>query len=391
MKFESLRYVAVSRRAILGTAVAGALSSAFAAPATRSAQPTTPRKASKVELFAHRGSCAVWPEHTFGSYVQAIADGADYVEPDLVCTRDGVLVARHESNIVETTDVASRPEFAARRATKTIDSQVQSGWFVEDFTLAELKTLRAIERLPKIRSANTRYDGLFQIPTWDEIINLAAAESLTRKRVIGLVPEIKNSTHFASIGLPMEDRFLASLADHAYTRTAPVEIQSFETANLKYLRAKLGRPSNIRLMQLVGTADERPADDVAAGGNLTYGQMTSASGLAHIKTYADVVAPPIRSIIPLGPDGRLSTPTSLVADAHSAGLLVHTWVFRPENKYLAADFRDGAGVAARNPEGSIAEIRRYLDAGIDGFFSDDTAIGRKAIDDHRRKAIDGPM
>ena len=118
--------------------------------------------------------------------------------------------------------------------------------------------------------------------------------------------------------------------------------------------------------------------------------MTSASGLAHIKTYADVVAPPIRSIIPLGPDGRLSTPTSLVADAHSAGLLVHTWVFRPENKYLAADFRDGAGVAARNPEGSIAEIRRYLDAGIDGFFSDDTAIGRKAIDDHRRKAIDGP-
>jgi glycerophosphoryl diester phosphodiesterase len=291
-----------------------------------------------------------------------------------------VLVARHESNIVETTDVAARPEFASRRATKTIDGKAETGWFVEDFSLAELKTLRAIERLPRIRPANTRYDGLFQIPTWDEIINLVAAESVTRKRVIGLVPEIKNSTYFASIGLPMEDRFLRSLADHAYTSKAPVEIQSFEIANLKYIRTKLGRPANIRLMQLVGAGDVRPADVVAAGGSLTFAQMTSASGLIDIKTYADVVAPPTRSIIPLGPDGRLTAPTSLVADAHAAGLLVHTWVFRPENNFLAADFRSGAGDAARNPAGSIAEIRRYLDAGIDGFFSDDTAIGRLAID-----------
>jgi glycerophosphoryl diester phosphodiesterase len=344
------------------------------------AQPSTPRKAPKVELFAHRGACATWPEHTFGSYVQAIADGADYVEPDLVCTRDGVLVARHENNIIETTDVAARPEFASRRTTKTIDGKVQTGWFVEDFSLAELKTLRAIERMPRIRPANTRYDGLFQIPTWAELIELAAAESITRNRVIGLVPEIKNSTYFASIGLPMEDRFLQSLADHAYTRQAPVEIQSFEIANLKYMRTKLGRPANIRLMQLVGAGDVRPADVVAAGGDVTFAQMTRASGLLDIKTYADVVAPPTRSIIPLGPDGRLSTPTRLVADAHAAGLLVHTWVFRPENNFLAADFRNGAGDAARNPAGSIAEIRRYIDAGIDGFFSDDTAIGRLAID-----------
>jgi glycerophosphoryl diester phosphodiesterase len=368
----------ISRRAILRTAVAAAIG----APLATAQSTTRPRKAPKVELFAHRGACATWPEHTFGSYVQAIADGADYVEPDLVCTRDGVLVARHENNIIETTDVATRPEFATRRTTKTIDGKVQTGWFVEDFSLAELKTLRAIERMPKIRPANTRYDGLFQIPTWDEIIELVAAESMTRKRIIGLVPEIKSSTYFASIGLSMEDRFLQSLADHAYTRTAPVEIQSFEIANLKYMRNKLGRPANIRLMQLVGQGDLRPADVVAAAGNLTFARMTSASGLLDIKTYADVVAPPTRSIIPLGPDGRLSAPTRLVEDAHAAGLLVHTWVFRPENNFLAADFRNSAGVTARNPAGSLAEIRRYIDAGIDGFFSDDTAIGRQAIDAH---------
>jgi glycerophosphoryl diester phosphodiesterase len=369
----------VSRRDILRTAVAAAMGAPLAAgPAT--VQASTSRKVPKVELFAHRGACASWPEHTFGSYVQAIADGADYVEPDLVCTRDGVLVARHENNIVETTDVAARPEFASRHASKTIDGKAQTGWFVEDFSLAELKTLRAIERMPQIRVANTRYDGLFQVPTWDEIIELVAAEALTRNRIIGLVPEIKSSTYFASIGLSMEDRFLQSLAEHAYVRKAPVEIQSFEIANLKYMRAKLGRPTNIRLMQLVGAGDVRPADVAAAGGSLTFAEMTSASGLIDIKAYADVVAPPTRSIIPLGRDGRLSAPTRLVADAHAAGLLVHTWVFRPENNFLAADFRNGAGDAARNPAGSIAEIRRYIEAGIDGFFSDDTAIGRLAID-----------
>jgi glycerophosphoryl diester phosphodiesterase len=357
-----------------------ATTAAVATGTAHSAAPAAPLRRGKVELFAHRGCCALWPEHTFGSYVQAIADGADYVEPDLVCTKDGVLVARHESNIVATTNVASRAEFASRRVTKTIDGKVQTGWFVEDFTLAELSTLRAIERLPQVRPANTRYDGWFQIPTWEEIINLVAAESMTRQRVIGLVPEIKNSTYFASIGLAMEDRFLATLASHPYTRTAPVEIQSFEIANLKYLRAKLGRPSNIRLMQLVGTSAERPADVVAAGGDVTYGQMTSAAGLQQMKAYADVVAPPTRSIIPLGPDQRLTKPTPLVADAYAAGLLVHTWVFRPENQFLAADFRNAAGDTARNPQGSVAEIRRYLDAGIDGFFSDDTAIGRSAID-----------
>ena len=331
------------------------------------------------QVFGHRGACALRPEHTLASYALAIADGADYVEPDLVITKDGVLVARHENNIAETTDVKSRSEFAGRMATKTVDGEVTTGWFTEDFTLTELKTLRAVERLPKVRPQNTVYDGEFQIPTFEEYLDFVAAEAALRGRTIGLVPEIKHSTYFASIGLPMEDRFLAVLSAHSYARRAPVEIQSFEIANLRYLRGKLGRPANLRLMQLVDTGDQRPADVVAAGGHLTFAEMTSAAGLVEMARYADVVAPPTRALIPLGPDRRLAAPTALVDDAHRTGLLVHSWTFRPENQFLAADFQDAAGPDARNPQGSVAEIGRYLQIGLDGFFTDDPALGRQAV------------
>lgn len=362
--------IAHAGAALAAAPLLGSASAARAAPARLSA---------KLELFAHRGSSALRPEHTLGSYAQAIADGADYVEPDLCVTKDGVLVARHENNMVETTDVATRPEFAARKTTKTVDGQPQTGWFTEDFTLAELKTLRAIERIPKLRPANTRFDGEFQVPTLYELIDFVAAESATRGRLIGIVPEIKHSTFFAGVGLPMEDRFLKLIADHSYTRRCPLEIQSFEVANLKYMRAKLGRPANVRLMQLVDRGDEKPGDVLAAGGTLTYAQMATPRGMADIKTYADVIAPPTRAIIPLGPDGKLLPPTPFVADAHAAGLLVHIWTFRPENFFLAADFKNGGPDNERNVAGSLAEIRRYIDAGIDGFFSDDSAIGRAAI------------
>ena len=332
-----------------------------------------------VPVFGHRGCSALRPEHTLASYAKAIADGTDYIEPDLVCTRDGVLIARHENNIAETTDVAKHPEFAGRRAERTVDGQKQAGWFVEDFTLAEIKTLRAIERLPELRPQNAAMDGRFDVPTWPEIVDFTAAESAARGRTIGLVPELKHSTYFRGVGLPLEDRFLASIAAHDYTRRAPLEIQSFEVANLHYLRGKLGRPANVRLMQLVEPSAGRPADVVAAGGALDYAAMVTPAGLAAIARYADVVAPPTRAIIPLGPDGRLTRPTTLVADAHAAGLLVRPWTFRPENHFLAADFRDGAGDAARNPAGSLAEIRAYLATGIDGFFTDDPAIGRQAV------------
>lgn len=370
------------KRIALRAVTAAALLTTWALGAVAQAWPPTPT------VIAHRGASALRPEHTLAAYQQAIDDGADIIEPDLVITKDGILVARHENAIAilnadgsvleATTDVVDRPEFAGRKATKTIDAKPITGWFTEDFTLAELKTLRAIERLPKVRPANTEYDGQFQIPTWEEIIDFVAAEAAASGRVIGLVPELKSSTYFASVGLALEERFLATLLAHEYSRRAPIEIQSFEVANLKYLRTKLGRRANLRLMQLVVGGPLRPSDVVAAGGKLSFEQMMTPAGLRDIAAYADVVAPPHRAVIPLGKDERLGTPSALVADAHGAGLLVHTWTFRPENRFLAADFRDGKGENARNAAGSVAEMKRYIDAGIDGFFSDDPGLGRLA-------------
>lgn len=383
MSDDTLNIRGASRRGFVLAAASGAALAGMPAWAQAPAgAPASVRlhAGAKPEVFAHRGASALRPEHTIASYAKAIADGADYIEPDLVCTRDGVLVARHDAYLSETTDVARHPEFATRRASKTIDGETHEGWFVEDFTLAELKTLRAVERLPKVRVANTAYDGQYQVPTWEEIIELVAAQADVTGRVIGLVPELKSSTYFASIGLPLEDRFLATLAAHEYTRRAPLEIQSFEVANLKLMRERLGKRANLRLMQLVAAGPVRPSDVAAAGGTLTYDQMMAPAGLRDIARYADVIAPNTRSVIPLGADGRLLAPTALVDDAHRAGLLVHTWTFRPENRFLAADFRSADGENARHPAGSVAEIKRYLAAGIDGFFSDDTALGRKAVD-----------
>lgn len=326
-------------------------------------------------LFAHRGACALRPEHTLGSYAKAIEDGAAYIEPDLVATRDGVLVVRHENNIAETTDVATRPDFAGRRTARTIDGVRQEGWFTEDFTLAELKSLRAIERLGTVRPESRGYDGAFQIVTFEEMIDFAAAEAAARGRTIGLVPELKHSTYFAKIGLPLEDRFLATIAAHRYTARAPLVIQSFEVGNLRYLRGKLGRPANVTLLQLLDEDQAVPGDGAAPD----YAAMMTPAGLAEIAHYADAIGPWARSIIPLGAGDRLANPRPLVADAHRAGLKVMPYTFRPENRFLAADFRNGEGEDARNPTGSIAEIRRYLAAGIDGFFTDDPAVGRAAL------------
>ena len=333
-----------------------------------------------VLVIGHRGASALRPEHTLASYAKAIADGADFVEPDLVMTKDGVLVARHENEIGSTTDVASHPEFAARKTGKLIDGAQVTGWFSEDFSLAELKTLRARERLPELRG--TRYDGQFQIATLDEVIDLVAAESTARGQVIGIIPEIKHGTYFRKIGLPMEDRLLATLAAHAYTRSAPVEIQSFEVGNLKYLRGKLadGRHGNIRLLQLLGDGEEQPYDVAAAGGKLTYAQMMTPAGLRGIAGYADAIGPNIRAIIPLESSRTLGAPTSLVHDAHAAGLEVHPYTFRPENHFLPPDLWQGTDPRDVNEAGSIAEIRRYLATGIDAFFTDDPAIGRRALE-----------
>lgn len=345
--------------------------------------PVTTEKpiAAKVLVIGHRGASALRPEHTLASYAKAIADGADFIEPDLVMTKDGVMVARHENEIGSTTDVAAHPEFAARRTGKSIDGDEVSGWFSEDFTLAELKTLRTRERLPHLRG--TQYDGQFPIATLDEIIDLVATESAAHGRVIGIIPEIKHGGHFRKLGLPMEDSLLTTLIACEYTRTAPVEIQSFEIGNLKYLRGKLaaGGHPNIRLLQLLGDNDEQPYDVSAAGGQLSYAQMMTPAGLRDIAAYADAIGPSLRAIIPLRSDGTFAAPTALVCDAHAAGLELHPYTFRPENLFLPKSLWQGSDPRTFNEAGSIAEIRAYLDAGIDAFFTDAPALGRKALDE----------
>jgi glycerophosphoryl diester phosphodiesterase len=340
--------------------------------------------APKVLVIGHRGESVRRPEHTLASYGLAIADGADFIEPDLVMTRDGVMVARHENEIGGTTDVADHPEFASRRTHKTIDGHEVSGWFTEDFSLAELKTLRARERLPQLRG--TKYDGEFQIPTLDEIIDFVAAESSVVGHPVGIIPEIKHGTYFRKIGLPIEDRLLASLAAHSYTRAAPVEIQSFEIANLKYLHEKLGgaqahrQHPNIRLLQLLDDPQLQPYDVVAGGGELTYAQMMTPAGLRRIAGYADAIGPSLEAIIPHTADGHMGRPTALVHDAHAVGLELHPYTFRPENQFLAKDFWCDDDPRSFNEAGLLAQIDAYLDAGIDAFFTDDAAIGRKAVD-----------
>lgn len=331
----------------------------------------------QASVYAHRGASALLPEHTLAAYAQAISDGADYIEPDLVMTRDGVLVARHENEIGSTTDVATRAEFADRRTTKLIDGQRIEGWFTEDFTLAELKTLYARERLPQVRG--TAFDGQFRIASLEEIITFLVQQAGRANRGIGLVPEIKHGSYFKGIGLPMEDTLIAALQGNAYTRVAPVMVQSFETANLRALRGKLGGDSNIRLLQLLGGPSELPADVVLAGGTLTYAQMMTPAGLKDIATYADAIGAEKRALVPLDAQGALAAPTGLIADAHAAGLQVVAYTFRPENPFLPPASRQGAE-NARNPDASVAEMREYLKAGIDALFTDDPALGRKAVD-----------
>lgn len=368
--------MAMSRRSVLaaggglGLAILGG-KAAMAAGAVRPAKPL---------VLGHRGACALRPEHTLASYAKAIADGADFIEPDLVVTKDGVLVARHEPNITETTDVSTRKDFAARKAKKIVDGEAQEGWFAEDFTLAELKTLRAKERLGALRPESSGYDGQFQIPTFEEIADFVAAESAARGRIVGLIPEIKHSTYFAAAGFRMEQLFVARLVASAYLRRAPVIVQSFEIANLKSLRGLLGDRPNVQLMQLIDEDAKVPADEAKAGGQTPYAAMLTEPGLAGIASYADWVAPWTRQLIPVGDDGKLGAATSIIADAHRAGLLVGCYTFRPENHFLPVDFRDDNGDDARNDAGSIAEIRRYLAEGLDGFFTDDPALGRRAVD-----------
>ena len=329
-------------------------------------------------VIGHRGASGYRPEHTLAAYALAIDQGADFVEPDLVSTSDGVLVARHENEISETTDVADHPEFADRHATKVIDGRTVSGWFTEDFTLAELKTLRAKERLPLVRPQNTAYNGQFAVPTLQEVLDLARARS-TRARPIGVYPETKHPTYFDSLGLSMEEPLVRTLHANGHrSRTAPVFIQSFEVGNL----VDLDEMTKLRLVQLLD-ASGQPYDVRAAGGTTTYADMATRTGLRRIATYADGVGPNKNHIIPRRADGTLGTPTAVVKNAHRAGLDVHTWTFRVENQFLPAEYRSSANPNA--PGDLAAELRAFFAMGVDGVFTDNPDIADAVRDGIRER------
>jgi len=336
-------------------------------------------------VVGHRGASGYVPEHTLASYFIAIQQGADYVEPDLVSTKDGVLITRHENEIGGTTDVGEKPEFASRRTTKSIDGSDITGWFTEDFTLAEIKTLRARERIPENRPANTRFDGQFEIPTLDEVLALILSENaqraeaarkqgLPRPKPIGVYIETKHPTYFDSVGLSLEEPLVRALNRHGYTgKRANVILQSFEVSNLK----DLNRMTRVPLAQLLDTSGQ-PYDFTVKKDPRTYRDLTTPAGLREIASYADGIGAHKNLIIPRTSEGTLGQPTTLVADAHANGLVVHGWTFRAENPFLPTNLREGVDPAAHGDV--LTEMRLFLETGMDGFFTDHPDLGATARD-----------
>ncbi|WP_345025879.1 glycerophosphodiester phosphodiesterase, partial [Streptomyces sedi] len=329
-------------------------------------------------VVAHRGASGYRPEHTLGSYQLGLDLGADIIEQDLVPTRDGHLVCRHENDITGTTDVADHPEFADRRATKSIDGVELTGWFTEDFTLAELKTLRATERIPEQRPHNTLYDGRWTVPTFDEVLEWAAERGRERGRPVWLYTETKHPSYFRSLGLGLEEPLARLLRRHRLHRAnAPIFLQSFEPTSVQRLAELVDTPGVV----LLGAADDRPWDFVESGDPRTVADLVTPEGLAEIAGYAHGLGPTLDLVIPRADDGSLAEPSSLVADAHRAGLLVHPYTLRNENAFLPADFQRGTDP---NGYGDVfGAARAYFEAGVDGIFADHPDTALLAAEDFR--------
>ena len=346
---------------------------------------TTP---TKPLVIGHRGASGYLPEHTLESYKKAIEMGADFIEPDLVATQDGYLIARHEPNITNTTDVADHPEFAARKTKKVVDGVEEEGWFASDFTLAEIKTLYAKQAFSE---RDQSFNGKYRIPTLDEVLDLAKSEGSKVGRTVGVYPETKHPTYHQNLNLALEDRLLATLKKYNYTdANSPVIVQSFEVSNLKYLNSK----TNVRLVQLIDADDvkpdgsislvapyDKPYDFAVAKDPRTFADLLTPAGLKEIKTYADGIGPWKPYLLPskqvdLNNDGKMDErdrvllpATDVIKNAHAAGLIVHAYTFRNEPRRLASDYNG-------DPK---AEYKKMFEIGVDGVFSDfpDTAVAAR--------------
>jgi len=340
-------------------------------------------KEAKIIIIGHRGASALRPEHTLESYQKAMDDGADFIEPDLVATKDGALVARHENEISGTTNVSTLTQFSNRKKTKIIDGTSLTGWFTEDFTLNDLNLIKARERIPALRPDNVKYNDQFNIPTLEQIIELADNNYKKTGKIVGLYIETKHPTYFQKINLALEDPLLKTLAKYQYTREiAPIYLQSFEVTNLKYFKDQLTLHkslNNAKIIQLYDDKKISPADYVAQGIKMTYGDMATAQGLKDVAKYADGVGPWKPYIF----NDAYTAPSSFVQDAHAVNLKVHPYTFRPENNFLSTNLKCSTAdvdIAKRCESGANKEYEMYFKAGVDGLFTDDPGLGRKALD-----------
>ncbi|WP_020663950.1 glycerophosphodiester phosphodiesterase [Amycolatopsis benzoatilytica] len=376
MNRNRLGVLALSGLALLGSAGLALGPAGASEPGPAHAAARRPGHDGPV-IVGHRGAPGYRPEHTLASYELAYRMGVDYVDVDLVPTKDGQLVARHEPEIGGTTDVADHPEFASRKTTKVIDGMSMTGWFTEDFTLAELKTLYATERIPANRPNNQLYNGRYRIATYQEVLDLTRDLGRELHRPLGTYPEVKHSTYFASIGNPTEPKLVSILDHNRLNRpNAPVIIQSFEVSNLKELSEQVRVP----LLQLT-EGKGAPADLVAKGDKRTYADLVTPAGLREIATYAAYLGPEKGQIIPRDAKGNLGDPTTLTADAHRAGLQVQPYTFRNENPFLPVNLRSSA---SPDDFGDVfTEEAAFLKAGVDGFFADQPDTALQAVRDFR--------
>ncbi|MER7275541.1 glycerophosphodiester phosphodiesterase [Dactylosporangium sp. NPDC000244] len=367
---------AAAGAAVLPAALVSPAYAVDTASGTAPATSTDRHRPARPLVIGHRGASGHRPEHTLASYRLAIDLGADYIEPDLVPTKDGQLVARHENEIGGTTDVSTKPQFASRKTTKTIDGLTVTGWFTEDFTLAELKTLRAVERLPSVRPHNTIYNGLFEVPTFQEVIDLARVEGKRVGRTIGVYPETKHPTYFNSIGLALEPLVARVLKRNGLAgRTAAVFLQSFEPTSIRKLRGLVDTPSVVLL-----DATGQPFDFRTSGDPRTWADLAKPAGLDYLKAFTDGVGATKNLVVARDSAGNLLAPTPLIGDAHARGLKVHAWTFRNENQFLPLNLRTGDDP---NAWGNVLEeIGVFLAAGLDGLFADYADTAAMARDLH---------